>query len=115
MIDLQRYFYAESGGDVLVAFTGETERDHWCRKLGFVPLSRHAVRHRYMPKEIRKSWQSWPIVEHEGGTDGHHNLTAQYMSQLKKLNFQHSKLKRERIMLQRMLKSRGHVVSLRTM
>jgi len=114
VIDLQRYFYAENKGQVLIAFIGEAERDYWCKKLGFTPLTRHSVRHRYMPAEIRASWQNWPIVQHEGTEDGHHDLSAQYLSQLKKLNFQHSKLKRERVALQRMLKARGHEVSLRT-
>lgn len=114
MIELQRYFYAEKDNEVLVAFIGATERDYWCKKLGFMPISRHTVRYRYMPGEIRASWQNWPIVQHEGTDDGHCDLSAQYLSQLKKLNLQHSKLKRERAALQRMLKARGHEVSLRT-
>jgi len=116
-MQLGRYYYAENNGagkDVLIAFIGEAERDYWCRKLGFRPLTRHAVRHRYMPSDVRASWSDWPVSSKEDTPGGKPDLTQEYLSELRVLNIEHRKLKRKRIALQRMLKARNCDVSLRT-
>lgn len=104
------WWYAENQGN-LFAFPSESERDYWVSKLGLTALTKFSVRHRYLPSDVRAAWKGWPNEASEDEPD----LSMHYMKELKRLNLQHSQLKRDRIRLQRMLKNRGHEVSLRAL